>query len=54
LRQCRPRCGHFLAGSDWPYSGTDLAVHYGRADPQLPLTPQERAVIRRNVAPYAR
>lgn len=45
---------HFVAGSDWPYGGTDLADYYGRIYPQLPLTPKEWAVIRHNVAPYAR
>jgi predicted TIM-barrel fold metal-dependent hydrolase len=45
---------HFLPGSDWPYNGTDLADYYGRVYPQLPLSPSEWAVIRGNVAPYAR
>ncbi|WP_235578644.1 amidohydrolase family protein [Rhodanobacter sp. Root627] len=45
---------HFLAGSDWPYTGTNLADYYGRLYPQLPLTPAEWAVIRGNVVPYVR
>ncbi|MCX7514745.1 amidohydrolase family protein [Frateuria sp. STR12] len=52
IRKIGPR--HFLPGSDWPYNGTDLADYYGRIYPQLPLTPTEWAVIRSNVAPYAR
>ncbi|MFC5437824.1 amidohydrolase family protein [Rhodanobacter umsongensis] len=52
IRRVGPR--HFLSGSDWPYNGTDLADYYHRTYPQLPLTPKEWAVIRSNIAPYAR
>jgi len=45
---------HFLAASDWPYNADDLADYYNRVYPELPLTPQEWASIRSNVAPYAR
>lgn len=45
---------HFLPGSDWPYNGDNLADYYNRVYPELPLTPSEWAIIRRNVAPYAR
>lgn len=45
---------HFVAGSDWPYHGDDLADYYNRIYPELPLTPAEWAIIRSNVAPYAR
>ncbi|MDE3156166.1 MAG: amidohydrolase family protein [Acidobacteriota bacterium] len=45
---------HFLPGSDWPYNGVDLADYYTRVYPELPLTAREWAVIRSNVAPYAR
>lgn len=52
IRRIGPR--HFLAGSDWPYNGIDLADYYSRVYPQLPLTKEEWAVIRSNVAPYAK
>lgn len=45
---------HFLPGSDWPYNGDNLADYYTRIYPELPLTPSEWAIIRSNVAPYAR
>jgi predicted TIM-barrel fold metal-dependent hydrolase len=45
---------HFLAASDWPYNGDNLADYYNRVYPELPLTRREWAVIRSNVAPYAR
>ncbi|HET6431761.1 amidohydrolase family protein [Dyella sp.] len=45
---------HFLPGSDWPYTGADLADYDGRVVPQLPLTAAEQAIIRTQVAPYAR
>jgi predicted TIM-barrel fold metal-dependent hydrolase len=45
---------HFLAGSDWPYNGDNLADYYGRVYPELPLTQREWTAIRKNVAPYAR
>jgi predicted TIM-barrel fold metal-dependent hydrolase len=45
---------HFLPGSDWPYNGADLAGYYARALPNVPLTAQEWAIIRGNIAPYAR
>jgi predicted TIM-barrel fold metal-dependent hydrolase len=45
---------HFLAGSDWPYNGDNLADYYNRVYPELPLTQKEWMVIRSNVAPYAR
>jgi predicted TIM-barrel fold metal-dependent hydrolase len=45
---------HFLPGSDWPYNRDNLADYYNRVYPELPLTPNEWTVIRRNVAPYAR
>jgi predicted TIM-barrel fold metal-dependent hydrolase len=45
---------HFLPGSDWPYNGDNLADYYDRVYPELPLTPGEWEIIRRNVAPYAR
>lgn len=52
IRKIGPR--HFLAGSDWPFNGVDLADYYDRVYPQLPLTREEWAIIRGNVAPYAR
>lgn len=52
IRRIGPR--HFLAGSDWPYNGIDLADYYDRVYPQLPLTKEEWATIRSNVAPYAK
>ncbi len=45
---------HFLAGSDWPYNGVNLADYYNRVYPELPLTQREWMIIRSNVAPYAR
>lgn len=45
---------HFLPGSDWPYNGDSLADYYNGVYPELPLTESEWAIIRRNVAPYAR
>jgi predicted TIM-barrel fold metal-dependent hydrolase len=45
---------HFLPGSDWPYNGVDLAEYYSRVYPELPLTAKEWAIIRSNIAPYAR
>jgi predicted TIM-barrel fold metal-dependent hydrolase len=45
---------HFLAASDWPYNGDNLADYYNRVYPELPLTRSEWTVIRSNVAPYAR
>jgi predicted TIM-barrel fold metal-dependent hydrolase len=45
---------HFLAASDWPYSADNLADYFNRVYPELPLTPREWTVIRRNVAPCAR
>jgi hypothetical protein len=45
---------HFLPGSDWPYNGDNLAEYYNRVYPELPLAEREWAIIRRNVAPYAR
>jgi predicted TIM-barrel fold metal-dependent hydrolase len=45
---------HFLPGSDWPYNGDNLADYYNRVYPELPLTQSEWAIIRKNVAPYAR
>jgi predicted TIM-barrel fold metal-dependent hydrolase len=45
---------HFLAASDWPYNGDNLANYYNRVYPELPLTQREWTVIRSNVAPYAR
>ena len=45
---------HFLAASDWPYNGDNLADYYNRVYPELPLTQSEWTVIRGNVAPYAR
>jgi predicted TIM-barrel fold metal-dependent hydrolase len=45
---------HFLPASDWPYNGDNLADYYGRVYPELPLTEREWAIIRKNVAPYAR
>jgi predicted TIM-barrel fold metal-dependent hydrolase len=45
---------HFLAGSDWPYDGDDLADYYGRLYPELPLTEKEWAIVRSNAAPYVR
>jgi predicted TIM-barrel fold metal-dependent hydrolase len=45
---------HFLPGSDWSYNGDNLADYYNRVYPELPLTEREWAIIRRNVAPYAR
>ncbi|WP_424681303.1 amidohydrolase family protein [Frateuria sp. YIM B11624] len=45
---------HFLPGSDWPYNGDSLAEYYGHGYPQLPLTQKEWAIIRANVAPYAK
>lgn len=50
----KDRVRHFLPGSDWPYNGTDLAQYYSQDFTQLPLTAKEWAVIRSNVAPYAR
>jgi len=43
---------HFLAGSDWPFT-TDLADLFGPAYPQIPLSLEDVATIRRNIAPYA-
>ena len=45
---------HFLPASDWPYNGDNLADYYNRVYPELPLTQKEWAIIRSNVAPYAR
>lgn len=45
---------HFLPGSDWPYNRDNLADYYNRVYPELPLTQTEWAIIRTNVAPYAR
>jgi len=45
---------HFLPASDWPYNGDNLADYYHRLYPELPLTEREWAIIRKNVAPYAR
>ena len=45
---------HFLPGSDWPYNGDNLTDYYNRVYPELPLTQSEWAIIRKNVAPYAR
>jgi predicted TIM-barrel fold metal-dependent hydrolase len=45
---------HFFPGSDWPYNGDNLTDYFNRVYPELPLTPSEWAIIRRNVAPYAR
>lgn len=45
---------HFLPASDWPYNGDNLADYYNRVYPELPLTQREWAIIRSNVAPYAR
>ena len=45
---------HFLPASDWPYNGVDLAYYYSHVYPELPLTAKEWAIIRSNVAPYAR
>jgi predicted TIM-barrel fold metal-dependent hydrolase len=45
---------HFLPSSDWPYNGDNLTDEYTRVYPQLPLTEKEWAIIRGNVAPYAR
>lgn len=52
IRRIGPR--HFLAGSDWPYNRDNLADYYNRVYPELPLTLTEWAIIRKNVAPYAR
>ncbi len=52
IRRIGPR--HFLPASDWPYNGDNLADGYERVYPELPLTASEWAIIRRNVAPYAR
>ena len=52
IRKIGPR--HFLPGSDWPYNGVDLAHYYSHVFTQLPLTAKEWAIIRSNVAPYAR
>ena len=52
IRRVDPK--HFLAGSDWPYNGDNLADYYNRVYPELPLTQREWAVIRSNIAPYAR
>jgi predicted TIM-barrel fold metal-dependent hydrolase len=52
IRRIGPR--HFLPGSDWPYNKDDLADYYSRVYPGLPLTKKEWAVIRSNVAPYAK
>jgi predicted TIM-barrel fold metal-dependent hydrolase len=41
----------FLPASDWPFRH-DLADYYGRNYPSLPLSDDEWAVIRSNVAPY--
>ncbi|MGA8272138.1 MAG: amidohydrolase family protein [Candidatus Sulfotelmatobacter sp.] len=45
---------HFLPASDWPYNGDNLDDYYKRVYPMLPLTEREWAIIRKNVAPYAR
>ena len=45
---------HFLPASDWSYNGDNLADYYDRVYPELPLTQKEWAIIRSNVAPYAR
>jgi len=45
---------HFLPASDWPYNRGNLADYYNRVYPELPLTEREWAIIRSNVAPYAR
>jgi predicted TIM-barrel fold metal-dependent hydrolase len=45
---------HFLAASDWPYTGDSLVDYYSRIYPQLPLSTEEWAIVRGNVAPYAR
>jgi predicted TIM-barrel fold metal-dependent hydrolase len=52
IRRIGPK--HFLPASDWPYNGDDLTDDYNRVYPELPLTPREWAIIRSNVAPYAR
>jgi predicted TIM-barrel fold metal-dependent hydrolase len=52
IRRVGPK--HFLAGSDWPYNGDNLKDYYNRVYPELPLTQGEWAIIRSNIAPYAR
>lgn len=52
IRRIGPK--HFLPSSDWPYNRDNLADYYNRVYPELPLTQKEWAIIRRNVAPYAR
>jgi predicted TIM-barrel fold metal-dependent hydrolase len=52
IRRIGPK--HFLPSSDWPYNRDNLADYYNRVYPELPLTQKEWAIIRSNVAPYAR
>jgi predicted TIM-barrel fold metal-dependent hydrolase len=43
---------HFLAGSDWPFT-TGLADLFGPTYPRIPISVEDAAAIRANIAPYA-